>query len=142
MPQSCLGDSLGPRGIWTALFQYEGLSVVYESGINQIPDFDSCVEVFSASKSVRVDFDTPYVKGLPVTMTIREKVDGRPGTGSNGFRESTVRRTYEDAYSLELEDFYRCVVDGATPKTHVHDARQDIDLFAMILRAGEKNYNS
>lgn len=143
MPKSCLGASLGPPGIWTALFQYDGFPVTYESGINNMPIFDACIEVFSADKSVKVTYDTPYIKGLPITLTIREKVEGRPGSGyeSNGFQERVIRRTYEDAYVLELDAFYQCVVESGTPKTSLADARRDVDLFAMILRSGESNYN-
>ncbi len=59
MPRACLAASLAPPGIWTALFQYDGFPVTYESGINNIPVFDACIEVFSADKSVKVDHDTP-----------------------------------------------------------------------------------
>ena len=142
MPQACLGASLRPHGIWTALFQYHGFPVIYESGINNIPVFDACIEVFSTDKSVRVDYDTPYVKGLPITLTIRERVEGRPGSGSNGFQERVIRRTYEDPYTLEFDAFYQCVVENETPKTSVADARKDIDLFAMILKAGESIYHT
>jgi predicted dehydrogenase len=142
MPKSCLGASFCPPGIWTALFQYDGFPVTYESGINNIPVFDACIEIFSADKSVKVTYDTPYIKGLPITLTIREKVEGRPGSASasNGFQERVIRRTYEDAYVLELDAFYQCVVEGGIPKTSLADARADVDLFAMILRAGENNY--
>lgn len=142
MPQSCLGAFLAPPGIWTALFQYEGFPVVYESGINDIPTFDACIEVFSADKSIRVDYDTPYIKGLPITLVIREKVDGRPGSGSTGFQERAIRRTYEDPYTLELDAFYRCVVAHEVPKTSIAEARKDLDIFSMILKAGERNYHS
>jgi predicted dehydrogenase len=141
MPQSVLGASLGFPGIWSVLFQYNGFPVTYESGINSVPVFDAHIEVYSENKIVRVDYDSPYVKGLAVTMTIREKVDGRPGSTPAGYQERKIRRTYEDPYTLEMFDFYDCVVKGKTPKTTALDARNDIDLFKMILRAGETNYN-
>jgi predicted dehydrogenase len=141
MPQSCLGASLGFPGIWSALFQYNGFAVAYESGINDIPIFDAFIEVFSETKSVKITYDTPYIKGLPITMTIREKVAGRPGSDSYGFEERTVRRTYEDAYTLEFETFYQCVINQTEPKTSVSDARQDLDVIRMILKTGEGNYN-
>lgn len=141
MPNSCLGASLGPPGIWTALFKYDTFSVTYESGINDIPVFDACIEVFSHNKSVKVNYDSPYVKGLPVTLTIREKIEGRPGSESSGFQERVIRRTYEDAYTLEYEALYECVVGEKTPKTTAADARKDLDLFAMVMKAGESSYN-
>jgi predicted dehydrogenase len=141
IPESCLGASLGFPGIWSALFQYNGFAVCYESGMNDIPIFDAFIEVFSATKSVKVTYDTPYIKGLPITMTVREKVDGRSGSDSHGFAETTVRRTYEDAYMFEFDMFYQCAVNQTAPKTSVSDAREDLDIMKMILKAGEKNYN-
>lgn len=141
MPQKCLGASLGFPGIYSALFQYPGFAVTFESGINNVPVFDAHIEVYGADKIVRVDYDTPYVKGLPVTMTIREKVDSRPGHETFGYQERTVRRTYEDPFTLEFLDFYDCVVHGKEVKTTCEDARNEIELYQMILRAGEKQYN-
>jgi len=142
MPQSVLGASLGFPGIWSVLFQYDRFSVTYESGINNVPVFDANIEVYGADKIVRVDYDTPYVKGLPVTMTIREKVEGRVGSGSSGYQERKVRRTYEDPYTLEMFELYDCVVKGKPPKTSAEDAKNDVELFKMILRAGEHNYKT
>lgn len=135
MPKSCLAASFAPPGIWTALFQYDGFPVTYESGFNKIPTFDCCIEVFSDEKIIRIDFDTPYIKGLPITLTIREKVEG--DFGSSGFQERVIRPTYEDAYALEFDAFYECVLSQGTPKTTVADARNDIDLYAMVLKAGQ-----
>lgn len=128
--------------MWSALLQYDKFSVIYESGINGIPVFDASIEIFSLDKSVKVNFDTPYVKGLPITLTIREKVTGRTGSDDSGFQERIIRRTYEDTYTLEFEDFYNTVVNSKTPKTTITDARKDLDIFAMILKAGEHNYHS
>lgn len=142
MPKACIGASLAPPRMWSALLQYDQFSVIYESGINEIPVFDASIEVFSLNKSVKVSYDTPYVKGLPVTLTIREKVEGPSGPQFPGFQERVIRRTYEDAYTLEFEAFYETVVGNKTPKTTVKDARKDLDIFAMIMKAGENNYHS
>lgn len=69
---------------------------------------DAHNQVYSADKTVRVEFDNPYIKGLPTIMTVREKARGRGG----GFQERRVRETYTDAYTLELEVIYWCVVEG------------------------------
>lgn len=133
MPKSCLAASLAPPGIWTALFQYDGFPVIYESGFNSIPTFDCCIEVLSDDKPVRINYETPYIKGLPITLTIRERVEG--SFGSSGFQERVIRPTYEDAYTLEFDAFYECVLSREIPKTTVADARSDIDLYAMIFKA-------
>jgi predicted dehydrogenase len=129
MPQKVLGSSLG-MPFWTVLFQFDGFAVTYESGLNNVPVFDAHIEVYSEEKIVRINYDSPYVKGLPVTMTIRERV-------GSGYQERTVRKTYEDPYTLEFLNFYNCVVNGKTPKTSVDDAKFDLDIFKMIMQSGK-----
>jgi predicted dehydrogenase len=130
MPQRVSGTVIGNMpGIFAVLFQYDGFPVSYESGLSGVPQFDAHVEVYSPDKIVRVEFDTPYVKGLPVTLTIRERV------GEEGFQERKIRKTYTDPYTLELLEFYDCVVGGKTPKTSAADARNDVELFRLILQA-------
>lgn len=73
----------------SVLFQYPGFACSYESGIDEVPRFDAHLEVYSKTKQVTVQYDTPYVKGLPITMTVRENVDG-------GLQTRIVRKTYED----------------------------------------------
>ncbi|KAF4948896.1 hypothetical protein FGADI_9180 [Fusarium gaditjirri] len=99
-----------------------------------VPHFDAHIEVYSANKIVRVNFDSPYVKDLPVITTIREKI------GEGGFQERTIRKTYEDPYTLEMLDLYDCVVGGGVSKTSAADARKDVELFQMILRAGADRF--
>lgn len=130
MPQSAAGAVLTFPGIFSVLFRYDGFPVTYESGLIEVPQFDAHIEVYSPNKIVRVNFDSPYIKGLPVTMTIRERI------GKTGFQERTIRKTYEDPYTLEFYDFYDCVVNNKAPKTSAADARKDVELFQMILRAG------
>ncbi|KAJ5788522.1 hypothetical protein N7457_003512 [Penicillium paradoxum] len=133
MPSAVLGASLcstqGPP-FWSALFQYPSFAVSYESGIDEVPRFDASIEVFGGNKTVKVCFDSPYVKGLPTTMHIREKLE------DGSFRESLVRNTYEDAYTLEMKELYAFVVEGKPAKTTAEDARKDIEIFGMIMKAG------
>ena len=81
----------------SAIFQYQGFSVAYESGVDQVPRFDASIEIFGDTKTVKVCIDTPFIKGLPTTMVVKESLpDG-------SYRESTIRRTYEDPFALELK---------------------------------------
>lgn len=130
MPQACIGASLGE--FWTALFQYPGFAVTYESVIDEVPRFDAHLEVYSRTKSVRVQYDTPYVKGLPITMTVREKDE------EGGYRETMLRRTYEDPYTIEFKKFYHLVVNGVEVKTTASDAENDLTIFGMIMKAGSR----
>jgi predicted dehydrogenase len=51
------------------------------------------------------------------------------------YREATTRRTYEDPFTLELQEVYRWVVEGKTPKTSPTDALQDIEILGMLMKA-------
>jgi predicted dehydrogenase len=137
MPSHVLGASLQVNSpIWSVLFQYPTFPCTYESGINNVPIFDAHLEVYSQEKIVRVEYDTPYVKGLPVTMVIREKIQGGKGTAGDGYQERRIRKTYEDPYTLEFREFYHTVVGGGEPKTGARDARNEVVLWEMILKAG------
>ena len=128
MPTSVLGASLG-FPFWNVLFQYPGFCVSYESGIDNVPRFDAHLEIYSMAKSIHVQYDTPYVKGLPVTMHIRENDNG-------AYRETTVRRTYEDPYTLEMKALYELVMKGTPVKTTAEEAAQDLRIFQMVMKAG------
>ncbi|PWW77521.1 NAD(P)-binding protein [Tuber magnatum] len=121
-----LGASLR-MPVWNVLFNYGHFTVLYESGFHGIPVFDAHIEVYSEKKSVLIKYDTPYVKGLPVTMTVRENVDGK-------FVERFIRNTYEDPFTLESKSFYSAVREGARIKTDVDDALEDFELFGMIMK--------
>lgn len=129
MPETVIGADLR-WPIWSALLKYENFSVVYESGINSVPVFDAHIEIYTDSKIVRVNYDTPYIKGLPTTMTIREKVGG-----SDAYQERIVRPTYEDSYTVEFREWHECITRGKKLKTSIADARQDLDIFKMLMQA-------
>lgn len=113
----------------SAIFQYPGFAVAYESGVDQVARFDASIEIFGDTKTVKVCIDTPFVKGLPTTMVVKESLlDG-------SYRECTTRRTYEDPFALEFKAVYEWVVDGGTPKTSPTDARQDLEVLGMLMKA-------
>ena len=100
----------------------------YESGIDSVPRFDAHIEIYGQDKTIRIQWDTPFVKGLPVTLNVCENVN-------NGYRETQIRRTYEDPYTLELKAFHALVVNGTPVKTTAEDARNDTIIFQMIMRS-------
>lgn len=138
--REALGFPLAVRGaclrqpIWSAVFEYPGLSVIYESGMISVPFFDAQIELYTDDKIVQVQFDQPYIKGLPTTMTVQEKSEGI--NGQVGYRKTFTRQTYEDNYTLELQEWHNCIVSGKRPKTTVQDAREDLEIFKMLMQAG------
>lgn len=76
-----------PKKVLGALSSsYDGFAATYESALNQVPVFDAHIEIYSAEKIARVNYDTSYVKGLPTTMTVSEKV------GEAGYQERTLHK--------------------------------------------------
>ncbi|KAE8141901.1 hypothetical protein BDV38DRAFT_174832 [Aspergillus pseudotamarii] len=114
---------------WSAIFQYPNFAVAYESGVDQVARFDASIEIFGDTKTVKVCIDSPFIKGLPTTMVVKE-------TSPDGsYRESTTRRTYEDPFMLELKEVYQWVAEGKIPKTTPSDARQDLEILGMLMKA-------
>ncbi|KAL1852897.1 hypothetical protein Daus18300_011979 [Diaporthe australafricana] len=132
MPKGVIGFSpCATTGspFWSAIFQYPNFAVAYESGVDQVARFDASIEVFGDTKTVKVCIDTPFVRGLPTTMVVKETLlDG-------SYRESTIRRTYEDPFLLELQEMYKWVTEGKVPKTTPADARQDLEILGMLMKA-------
>jgi hypothetical protein len=62
-------------------------------------------------------------------MQIREK--GPDGS----FRDIVVRKTYEDSYTLEMKELYAVVTEGKQIKTTAEDAKKDVEIFGMIMKA-------
>ncbi|CAK1356522.1 unnamed protein product [Cercospora beticola] len=136
-----LGEPVGVSGIalgndfWNVLFGYHGFTTSYESGFHNIPIFDAHIEVCGADKLVRMSWDTPFIRGLPVTITTKENVNG-------GLVETNVRKTFEDPFILELDELYMMVTEDKAPKTSAEDAAKDIELWQMIIRAAARDHPS
>ncbi|KAG8742898.1 hypothetical protein FRC10_000757 [Ceratobasidium sp. 414] len=130
MPKRCLGAGKNADGLFlTALFEYDGFITTYETGIDQVGKFDAHLEVHGEGKRIKVTYDTPFVKGLPITLTILE-------TNPDGhFQERVVRPTYQDAYTCEYEALYDSIVNGTPVKTTPEDARMDLQVFSMVMDA-------
>ncbi|GAA5856994.1 hypothetical protein JCM5353_001873 [Sporobolomyces roseus] len=129
-PKSCFAATRNQddsKPFITAMLEYEGFTTIYETGIDSVRVFDASIEVMGDGKRLRLDYDTPYVKGLPITINVRES------TPDGHYVEKTIRPTYKDAYTLELEELYEIVVNGKECKTGPKDAVQDLEIFSMIM---------
>jgi hypothetical protein len=103
--------------------------VAYESGVDQVPRFDCSIEVFGDTKTVKVCIDSPFIKGLPTTMIVKESAP------NGAYSEQVIRRTYEDPFSLELKAVYDWITGGKATKTTAMDARKDLQILGMLLTA-------
>ncbi|KAK3675338.1 hypothetical protein LTR78_004848 [Recurvomyces mirabilis] len=113
----------------SAIFRYSNFAVAYESGVDQVARFDASIEVFGDSKTVKVCIDTPFIRGLPTTMVVKETLP------DDSYKESVTRSTYEDPFMLEWKEVYRWIVEGKVPKTTPQDARCDLEILGMLMKS-------
>ena len=77
MPQKVLHASQRQGGRYlTAVFDYGDYVCLFATGADNIPRFDTYLQVFAADQVLRVDYDTPFVRNLPITLTVTETTDG------------------------------------------------------------------
>ena len=130
VPESVAGVSVNPP-FYSAILNYKTsrgpFSVTYETGIDEVARFDSHLAVYGKNKTVSIQYDTPYVKGL----AIKVKVDEIDEHGEVISKEITS--SYEDAYTAELKEMHACFTEGREIKTTAEDAVQESRLFAMLL---------
>jgi predicted dehydrogenase len=113
-------------GYISALLEYDDFVATYETGVDEQLRFDAHIEVFGDRATVRVQYDTPYVRHFP-TVLITEETTGEE------FGRSVIRPHLKDPYTYELEYFHAAVTEGFVPKTSPEDFVADLELFAEIV---------
>ncbi|KAJ2927603.1 hypothetical protein H1R20_g9485, partial [Candolleomyces eurysporus] len=127
-PKGVLGA--GRHGSWiTALFDYGDFVTTYETGHDSVGSFDAHLEVYGDGKRVRVDYDTPYVKGLPITLTIAEN------DASGAYVERVIRPTYEDCYTLQYQALHDAIFGKGPVKCTPEDAAQELRTIGLVMDA-------
>jgi predicted dehydrogenase len=114
------------------IFDYGPFSVTFETGVDAQGRFDAHVEVYGSHKSVRVQYDTPYIRHLPTKLYINETV-------GETYTESVIRPTFTDPYTIELNYLYDTITQNLEPKTTPEDSRNDLIIFRMIVDALKRN---
>lgn len=112
----------------TAIFQYDGYCAVLETGADDQRRFDAHLEVYGETKSIRVQYDSPYIRHLPTTLVVHE-------TSGDAYEERVTRPTFKDPYTQEIEFFYDVATKGIQPKTTPEDFVEDLRLMRMIVDA-------
>ncbi|HEX2280479.1 MAG TPA: hypothetical protein VHG52_01830, partial [Thermomicrobiales bacterium] len=97
--------------------------------VDQIPRFDTYLEVYGDDKVIRIDYDTPYIRNLPARLTVTT------AHGEAGVSQDHVFPSRLDSFVVEWEAFYESVTKGAPVKTTIADAREDLELFREIIEA-------
>lgn len=112
----------------------EPFSVTYESGIDAVPRFDAHLAVYGEKKRVHIQYDSPYIKGLPIKVVVEEVNE------AGEFQTREILGSYQDAYTTELQEVYAAFAEGKPIKTTVEDAMQDIAIFDSMYKAWSKSH--
>ncbi len=115
----------------SAIFEYDGYYATFETGFDNQRRFDANIEVFGDEKTVKVQYNTPYLRNLPTMLYVNETI-------GETYKENVIRPSFTDPYTLELENFYDVVTKGIIPKTTPEDAKEDIKIFLMIMEQLKK----
>jgi predicted dehydrogenase len=111
-----------------AAFDYGSFICQFETGIDMIPRFDAHVEVYGNQKVVRIQYDTPYVRNLPIRLFVTED------NGLGGVSGLDSHPAWGDPFVAEWKAFYDNVSKNLTPKTSPTDFIQDLELFSEMAR--------
>jgi predicted dehydrogenase len=135
---SAMRELLGtPRGVLaaavrgsyvTATIDYGGFVCHFEVGVDDIPRYDTHIEIFGARHVLRLRWDVPYVRNLPTTLSVLEADD------RGGFSERAVMPEWGDPFVAEWLAFHHSVTTREQPGASAADFRGDLDLFGEMVR--------
>jgi predicted dehydrogenase len=129
LPQGVLYAAQRQGGLYlSAAFDYGGYVCQFETGIDNIPRFDAHLEVYGEERVLRVQYDTPYVRNLPIRLFITE------ANGRGGVVERVEHPAWGDAFVSEWQAFYDNIMNHTEPKTSAADFRKDLELFQDMIR--------
>lgn len=111
----------------TALLEYDDFFVTYETGVDDQLRFDAHIEIYGDLATLRVQYDTPYIRHFPTTLVTEETI-------GDALQRTVTRPNLKDPYTYELEYFHQMITEGTVPKTHPEDFMADLELFAEIIR--------
>jgi predicted dehydrogenase len=113
-------------GFIVALLDYGDFVVTYETGVDNQARFDAHIEVYGETGSLRVQYDTPYIRHFPTTLVTDRTV-------GDAYERSVLRPHLKDPYTHELEYFHEVVTTGGVPKTTPEDYVEDMELFIELV---------
>jgi predicted dehydrogenase len=117
----------------SAIFEYDDYYASFETGVDGQRRFDAHIEVYGETRSLKIQYDTPYIRHLPTTLSVSETV----GQAHN---ETVIRPTFKDPYTYEIEHFHDAVTRDLEPKTTAEDFTADLEIIAMITDALKRDH--
>ena len=129
MPHRVLHASQRQGGRYlTATFDYGDYVCQFTTGSDNIPRFDTYLQVFGDDRVLRVDYDTPFVRNLPIRLTVTETTDGVNTT------QRVTHPEWGDAFTEEWRAFHHSVISGQPAKASPQDFRHDMILFREMIQ--------
>jgi myo-inositol 2-dehydrogenase/D-chiro-inositol 1-dehydrogenase len=127
VPKRVTGAQISPRGDQlTALLDYGDFPVVYEYLIDDIARFDAGLDLYGKQSRMRLLYDTPYIRNLPMRLEIQES-----SADANAW--SLLGPYYKDPFEAELEALHAAIVKGGENRTPVSDSLADFGIFEAIV---------
>jgi predicted dehydrogenase len=129
MPSRVLFAAQRSDGLYlAAAFDYGLYICQFETGLDRIARFDAHLEVYGNEKVVRIQYDTPYVRNLPIRLVVTEN------NGRGGVTKVDSHPAWGDPFVAEWNAFYDNVTEAKAPKTDPADFARDLDLFSEMAR--------
>jgi predicted dehydrogenase len=128
MPKSVLYAAARQGGLYlTAAFDYGDFVCQYETGIDNIARFDAHVEVFGYEQVLRVQYNTPYVRNLPIRVHLTQS------DAAGQTVERDIHPSWDDAFVAEWKELHANITEHRQPKTPPADFRYDLELFSAMI---------
>ncbi|HYF93277.1 MAG TPA: Gfo/Idh/MocA family oxidoreductase [Symbiobacteriaceae bacterium] len=112
----------------TAAFDYGDFVCQFEMSVDNLPRYNTYIEVAGDDQTIRVDWAPPYVRHLPVTVTEQR-------TTGTGIETRELFPGWDDPFVKEWQALYLAITEGAPTKCGPEDYRHDADLFLELIRA-------
>jgi predicted dehydrogenase len=129
-PKGVLYAALRNHGRYiTAAFDYGSYVCQFETGIDSIPRFDGHLEVYGSDRVIRVQYDTPYVRNLPIRLLVTE------ARGQGGVAQHALHPAWGDPFIAEWQAFYDSIIHSGETKTSPKDFRKDLEIIAEMVSA-------
>jgi predicted dehydrogenase len=109
-----------------AAFDYGPFVCQFETGIDEIARFDAHLEVYGNQKVIRIQYNTPYVRNMPIRLFVTED------NGGSGVTSLESHPAWGDPFVAEWKAFYDNITKKRAPKTGPSDFVHDLELFGEM----------
>ena len=93
---------------------------------DDIARFDAGLDLYARRKRMRLLYDTPYIRNLPMRLEIQESTDDANAWTASG-------PYYKDAFEVELEALHAAITRSGENRTPPSDSLADFDIFEAII---------